>query len=201
MKYTYFAVIISLGMFFCAPLYSDDGLTPVLGEDGIYHYDWYHQSFLELEDDIHEARADGKFLMVKFDQKGCIYCEQVALEIFSEPAINQFVRDNFVVVQLNLFGGRDVTDLDGTVLAENEMAKRWGVIFTPTIYFVSQKGEAGRLIDAADAVMPGAFGKLTFLGMLKWVHAGGPQGEESFQSYFARTMEDIKAEIQAARLR
>ena len=46
--------------------------TPTMGEDGIYHYDWYHQSFLELADDLEEALDDDKIVMIKFDQKGCI---------------------------------------------------------------------------------------------------------------------------------
>jgi len=173
-------------------------LKPTMGEDGIYHYDWYHQSFLELAEDIEEARGDGRILMVKFDQKGCIYCEKVALEILSEPAINAFVREKFLVVQLDLFGNRDVTDLDGTVMPENEIARRWGVLFTPTIYFVTGDKEGDRLVDAADAVMPGAFGKITFMGMLKWIAEDGHNSEETFQKYLSRTMGDIRDEIKAA---
>ena len=109
--------------------------TPTMGEDGIYHYYWYHQSFLELADDLEEALDEDKILMIKFDQKGCIYCEKVALEILSEPAINAYVREHFVVVQLDIYGGREVTDLNGDTRAENEMSRKWGVIFTPPFIF------------------------------------------------------------------
>ena len=159
-------------------------LKPTLGDDGIYHYDWYHQSFFELKDDIDEALSNGKVLMVKFDQKGCIYCEKVALEILSEPAVNRYVRENFLVVQMDIFGSRDVTDLDGTVLPENDMAARWGVVFTPSIYFVAESTNEKRLIDAAAAVMPGAFMKGTFLGMLQWVKTGAYKTEPRFQKYY-----------------
>lgn len=174
-------------------------LEPTLGEDGMYHYDWYHQSFLEMEDDINESLDEGKILMVKYDQKGCIYCEKVALEILSEPAINAFVREHFVVIQLDLYGNRDVTDLDGETLPENEMARKWGVVFTPTIYFVGSPADAQTLPEASDAIMPGAFGKLTFLGFLQWIREGGYDGDEPFQKYFGRRMDDIRSEIEAAR--
>ncbi|MGC6485598.1 MAG: thioredoxin family protein [Candidatus Puniceispirillales bacterium] len=174
-------------------------LTPTMGEDGIYHYDWYHQSFLEMEDDIIEALDEGKILMVKYDQKGCIYCEKIALEILSEPAINAFVREHFVVVQLDLYGNRDVTDLDGETMPENEMARKWGVVFTPTIYFVGTPSDAPTLPEASDAIMPGAFGKLTFLGFLQWIKEGGYDGDEPFQKYFGRRMNEIRSEIDAAR--
>jgi len=174
-------------------------MTPTMGEDGIYHYDWYHQSFLELADDLEEALDEGKVLMIKFDQKGCIYCEKVALEIFSEPAINSYVREHFVVVQLDLYGGREVTDLDGDALAENEMGRKWGVMFTPTIYFLGQPAEGGTIPEQANAVMPGAFGKLTFLGFLEWIVAKGYDGDEPFQKYFGRRMPEIRKTIEEAR--
>ena len=173
--------------------------TPTLAEDGMYHFDWYHQSFLEFEDDINEALAAGKVLMVKIDQKGCIYCEKVAKEILTEPAINSYVRENFMVVQLDLYGNRDVTDLDGTVMAESEMARRWGVLFTPTIYFISEPAKGDQLPQSASAVMPGAFGKLTFLGMLQWVKTGAYKDEPRFQKYFGANTSAIRKQIQAAR--
>jgi len=174
-------------------------LKPTMGDDGIYHYDWYHQSFFELKDDIDEALADGKVLMVKFDQKGCIYCEKVALEILSEPAINRYVRDNFLVVQMDIFGSRDVTDIDGTILPENDMAARWGVVFTPSIYFIAEPADAAKLVDAAAAVMPGAFMKGTFFGMLQWVKTGAYKSEPRFQKYFNDNFQRLRAEMKAAR--
>jgi len=174
-------------------------MTPTMGEDGIYHYDWYHQSFLELADDLEEALDEGKVLMIKFDQKGCIYCEKIALEILSEPAINAYVREHFVVVQLDLYGGREVIDLDGDARAENEMGRKWGVMFTPTIYFLGQPAEGGTIPEQANAVMPGAFGKLTFLGFLEWIVAKGYDGDEPFQKYFGRRMPEIRKTIEEAR--
>ena len=174
-------------------------MTPTMGEDGIYHYDWYHQSFLELADDLEEALDDDKILMIKFDQKGCIYCEKVALEILSEPAINAYIREHFVVVQLDIYGGREVTDLDGDTRAENEMSRKWGVIFTPTIYFLGAPVEGGTIPEQASAVMPGAFGKLTFLGFLEWIVAKGYEGDEPFQKYFGRRMPEIRKIIEDAR--
>ena len=166
MKLNRVMLLVTSAMFLVmSPLQADD-LTPKMGEDGVYHFDWYHQSFLELEDDINEALASGKVLMVKFDQKGCIYCEKVALDVLTDPVINKYVRDNFTVVQLDIFGNRDVTDIDGTVLSESKMAQRWGVVFTPSIYFIAEPPKGDQLPQAAAAVMPGAFGKITFFGML-----------------------------------
>jgi thioredoxin-related protein len=196
MKKCILAAIFLIGL----PVFAHaDDLKPTLGDDGIYHYDWYHQSFFELSDDINEALASGKVLMVKFDQKGCIYCEKVATEILSEPAVNKYVRENFLVVQMDIFGSRDVTDLDGTVLPENEMAARWGVVFTPSIYFITEKKDASKLPEAAAAVMPGAFMRGTFMGMLQWVKTGAYKTEPRFQKYYNDNFQRLREEIKAAR--
>lgn len=172
--------------------------TPTMGEDGIYHYDWYHQSFLELADDVAEAQDEGKAVLVKFDQKGCIYCEKMALEVFSHPAIQDYLKEHYLVIQLDLFGNRDVTDIDGETLAESEMAKRWGVLFTPTMYFVTGKKQGTSLPEISDAMMPGAFGKISFLGLLKWVKEGGPDTDETFQKYLSRTMSELRSALKAS---
>ena len=198
-KIVAFAALIAVYMTMGLSAARAGNSEPTLAEDGMYHFDWYHQSFLELEDDINEALAAGKVLMVKIDQKGCIYCEKVAKEILTEPAINSYVRENFMVVQLDLYGNRDVTDLDGTVMAESDMARRWGVLFTPTIYFISEPVKGDQLPQSASAVMPGAFGKLTFLGMLQWVKTGAYKDEPRFQKYFGNQTSALRNQIQAAR--
>lgn len=172
---------------------------PTLGDDGHYHFDWYHQSFLELSDDLEDAVADDKVLMVMLVQKGCIYCDKVATEILTEPAVNKYVRENFLVVQLDIFGSRDVTDFDGTTMAENEMAAKWGVIFTPSIYFVPSETDKQNLPEAAAAVMPGAFMKGTFYGMLKWIKTGAYKSEPRFQKYYNDNFENIRAIMKSAR--
>lgn len=172
---------------------------PTLGDDGHYHFDWYHQSFLELSDDLEDAVADDKVLMVMLVQKGCIYCDKVATEILTEPAVNKYVRENFLVVQLDIFGSRDVTDFDGTTMAENEMAAKWGVVFTPSIYFVPSETDKQNLPEAAAAVMPGAFMKGTFYGMLKWIKTGAYKSEPRFQKYYNDNFENIRAIMKSAR--
>src|SRR3546814_6942405 len=70
------------------------------------------------------------------------------------------------MVQYNLYGDEEVTDLDGEVLTEKTAARKWGIAFTPTILFLPE-GADGSLDarQAAVASMPGAFQKGTFLDM------------------------------------
>lgn len=177
-----------------APATLDPALMPVLGDDGLYHQPWFVDSFLNLGEDLADATAKGKRLVVIFEQSGCIYCKEVQTEVLTDPVINDFVRTNFDVVQLHLFGDREVTDFDGEVMTEKLLARKWGIFFTPTFVFLPDDpaaalGKPG--IQAAVATMPGAFGKGTFYALFEWVRNKGYTGDEHFQKYVARRLPDL----------
>jgi hypothetical protein len=79
------------------------------------------------------------------------------------------------------------------------MADRWGVVFTPSIYFITERKDVGKLTEAAAAVMPGSFMKGTFRGMLEWVKTGAYKTETRVQKYFHDTYQRIRKEMKAAR--
>jgi thioredoxin-related protein len=110
--------------------------------------------------------------------------------VFSDPAIAKFISDNFMVVQMNLFGDEEVTDFDGAALSEKDMARRWSVVFTPTILFMPDTAPEGAAGAAAVAVMPGAFGKGATRNMFAWVLEKGYGGDEHFQKYHARKLSE-----------
>ncbi|MCR8726205.1 SoxW family protein [Frigidibacter sp. ROC022] len=141
-----------------------------LGDDGLHKPDWLRETFKDLRDDLDEANAEGKRLMIIVEQRGCIYCTRMHEEIFPIPEIDAMIRDTYFVVQLNMFGSTEVTDFDGTTLDEKSMARRWGLMFTPTMIFLPEEVPEGETaVSAAVAVMPGAFGKGTTLALLTWV--------------------------------
>lgn len=158
-----------------------------LGDDGLHKASWMRETFKDLSEDLAEATAEGKRLMVIIEQRGCIYCTKMHEEIFVIPEIEQLLEDRFFVVQINMFGDVEVTDFDGKSLPEKEMVRRWGVLFTPNIYFFPEQVDQGQIAPAAAvATVPGAFGKWTTLNMLNWVLEEGYQTDEPFQKYHAR---------------
>ena len=159
-----------------------------LGDDGLHKPDWLHETFKDMREDLAEANAEGKRLMVIVEQRGCIYCTEMHEKIFVVPEIETLLREKFFVVQMNLYGATDVTDFDGTVLPEKEMARRWGIVFTPTLIFLPEDVPADKTgAQAAVVMMPGAFGKLTTQGLLQWVLERGYEKGELFQEYLTRT--------------
>lgn len=166
-------------------------VAPVRGDDGIYHQTWFNQSFLDLGEDFKEAAAEGKRLAVIFEQRGCIYCTRMHTEVLAQRYINDYVRANFRIVQLDLWGSRDVTDFDGTKLPEKKLAERWGVLFTPTIVFLKDdisalKGQWGQPLEVARMNL--GIGAYTFYDMFTWVRARIYEKDRNFQRFHIERM-------------
>ena len=168
-------------------LFAGAGFAAELGDDGLHKEPWMRDTFKDLSEDLAEANAEGKRLMLLVEQRGCTYCKKMHEEVFVVPEIAQYITDNYFVVQINMFGDVEMTDFDGTVLTEKQMVKRWGALFTPSIYFLPEQVEDGQsAVQAAVAHMPGAFGQWTTLNMLTWVVEKGYDSNEPFQKYHAR---------------
>lgn len=162
-----------------------------MGDDGLHKPTWLEDTFLDMVEDLTEANSQGKRLLVIWEQRGCIYCNKMHNEVFPDPAIDALIRKEFYVVQMNLFGDLEVTDFDGTVMSEREMAGRWGIIFTPTMMFMREGGAmevSGAQFSAA--TMPGAFGTYTTRHLMEWIVQKGYDGDEPFQKYHARKLKD-----------
>ncbi|MCI4662026.1 MAG: thioredoxin family protein [Neomegalonema sp.] len=169
------------------------GQAQTLGEDGLHKTPWMAITFKDMTEDLQSASEQGKRLAIIFEQRGCIYCKKMHEEVFPDPKIAQYISENFMVVQMNLFGDEEVTDFDGESLSEKEMARRWGVVFTPTLMFMPEEvPESGTAAQAAVSVMPGAFGKFTTRAMFQWVKEKGYEGDEHFQKYLARMIAEQK---------
>lgn len=166
------------------------------GDDGLHKTDWMRETFKDLREDLEDANAEGKRLMVIVEQRGCIYCTKMHEEVFPRPEIADFIRENFFVVQLNLHGDLEIVDFDGESLTEKQAARKWGLLFTPSILFLPEEVAEGQTAaQAAVAMMPGAFGPGTTLDLLTWVQEKryALESDEDFQRYHARRIVEREA--------
>jgi thioredoxin-related protein len=165
-------------------------IEPLTLDDGRYTQPWFFNSFLDLKDDLAESAAHGKRLALLWDQRGCPYCQEMHRVNLADPAVNAYIRERFNVVQLDLFGSREVTDFDGETMAEKDLARKYGVLGTPTIQFLPPapadlEGKRGRAVEVAR--MPGYFRPGVFEAMFAFVYDRAYQ-TENFARYFkART--------------
>ncbi len=164
-----------------------------LGDDGLHKTAWMRDTFKDLREDLADANAEGKRLALIFEQRGCIYCTKMHNEVFPKEELASYITDNFFVVQLNLHGDIEVTDFDGETLSEKNMARKWGMLFTPTILFMPEEvPEDATAQSASVAMMPGAFGVGTTLDMFTWVNEKryDLDNGEDFQRYHARRIQE-----------
>ena len=110
-----------------------------LGDDGLHKAEWMRDTFKDLREDLDEANAEGKRLMLIFEQRGCIYCTEMHEKVFPRPQIDSYLKENYFVVQLNLHGDTEIVDFDGEALTEKRAARKWGILFTPTILFLPEE--------------------------------------------------------------
>lgn len=160
-----------------------------LGDDGLHKQPWFAETFLILGEDVEEAAADGKRVAVIFEQKGCPYCREMHTVNFAEPEVTEYIKANFMVVQLNMWGAREVTDLDGKAMEERELARRWRVNFTPTVVFLPTPEEMKAGMTEA-ARLPGYFKPFHFLRMFEYVKAGA-YADQPFQRYLQDKFEEM----------
>jgi thioredoxin-related protein len=168
-----------------------------LGDDGLHKTAWMRETFLDMQEDLAEANAEGKRLVLMVEQRGCIYCEKMHEEVFPDPAVSEYISENFFVVQLNLHGDREIVDFDGEEMAEKQAARKWGILFTPSILFLPEEVPEGQSAAQAQvALMPGAFAKGTTLDLFTWVSEKRYDIEngEDFQRYHARRIQERAAE-------
>lgn len=179
-----------LFLFICGPTWLLAADSDDVGKGGLHSQDWFLLSFKDIGEDIEESAAQGKRLAIVFEQTGCIYCRKMHETILTDPEVSEYIRTHYNVVQVNIFGAEEVTDLDGEVLSEKSAAAKWGVMFTPTVLFMPEilPSEPANALKAAVAALPGGFGKLTFLHTFQWVYEKGYEGDEHFQKYHARKL-------------
>lgn len=103
--------------------------------------DWFKESFLEFNEDVAEAAAAGKRLMVVFHQPGCPYCNAFVERNLSQKDIEKAVRKNFDSIGLNMWGSREIASIDGKNYTEKTFAAALKVQFTPTILFFNEQGK------------------------------------------------------------
>lgn len=171
-------------------------IEPILGEDGMYHQSWFVNSFLDLKEDLAEAAEAGKRFVVMWEQRGCPYCRETHMVNFARPEISHYVRDNFAVLQLDLFGSREVTDFDGEAMEERALARKWGIVFTPTIMFFAERvaeveGKSGAQAEVAR--MPGYFKPFHFITMFEYVKESAYE-RQHFQKFLQAKGDRLRAQ-------
>lgn len=172
-------------------------------EEGLHVQPWFLVSFLDLREDLEEAAAKGKQLVILWEQKGCPYCRELHRVNLRIPEVVDYIRSNFHVIQLNLWGDREVTDFDGEVTTEKKLGRKWRVQFTPTLQFFPPKLGKGSKLSGRDLEvwrLLGYWKPFHFLNTFRYVREKGYKSEPSFQRWLQNLARKMQAEGKEVKL-
>lgn len=164
---------------FAGVTYGEEKLTEGMVNPGFHEQPaWFKNSFLDLKDDVAEAAAQNKRVVLYFYQDGCPYCKKLLEVNFTQKDIADLARARFDVVAVNMWGDRDVVNISGETLTEKRLAAQMRVMFTPTLLFLNEKGQTALRVN-------GYYPPHKFKAALDYV-AAGQEAKEGFRDYFAR---------------
>jgi thioredoxin-related protein len=178
------SVLLGLGGSLVAPAVR----AAVIDASGLPAQPWFLQSFLDLREDLETAAANGKRLAILIEQKGCPFCKQLHEVNFADPVVSEWIRQRFEILQLDLHGSRELTDLDGSKHEEKAFARRIAGQMTPVAIFLpaDPAEAAGRPAHlAAVARMPGYLPPREFLALFRYVYEQAYR-HEGFEAYRRR---------------
>ena len=179
MKQPLLFLIWLLALPFAAVAIEDASLAPGMVNPG-YHEkpEWFKNSFLDLREDVAEAEAAGKRVVLYFYQDGCPYCKKLLETNFALRDIEAKTREHFDVIAINMWGDREVTGMQGETVTEKQFAAQRKVMFTPTLVFLDEQGEDALRVN-------GYYPPHRFTAALDYV-AARQETKQSFRDYLQR---------------
>lgn len=147
-----------------------------LGEDGLYHEDWYLESFLDIAEDIQNAAGKGKRFAILWGLKGCPACKRMHEDHMADSKITDYIRARFEILHLNILGDKEVTDLDGAKRGEKAFSQHYAIRTTPSFQFFPKTADglaAKEPTRREVARMPGLLEPKAFLAMFRYVAEEG----------------------------
>lgn len=104
--------------------------------------EWFKQSFMDIQEDVNEAKENNKHVMLFMTLKFCPYCTKMLNTNFEKGTILQpYIEQNFDVIGIDIRGNKEVTVNEDLTLTEKEYAAKLQVQYTPTILFLNQDNE------------------------------------------------------------
>ena len=199
-----FAMVVIVGPGSAAAS-SKTKLLPAIepNEEGVYVQPWFYESFLNIREDINDSAKEGKQLVILWEQRGCPYCREMHHVNLRRPEIVDYIRENFNVVQLNLWSDREVTDVDGEITTEKKLARKYRVQFTPTIQFFPPALDDHPKAPGHDTEvwrLLGYWKPFHFMNSFVYVKDKGYETEPNFQRWLQGLARKMEAEGKEVKL-
>lgn len=136
-----FSILLVAGLLLLSSAVADTPKGKFFGAIETEFPSWFKESFLDLKEDIAEAAANNKRVMLFFQQAGCPYCNALVERNLSQKDIEEKAREHLDVIVINMWGDKELTHIDGKSYTEKSFAEALNVQFTPTLIFFNEVGD------------------------------------------------------------
>ena len=180
----------------------NDVLTDMVNPGYHEKPEWFKESFLDLREDVAEATASKKRVLLYFYQDGCPYCAKLLQDNLGQKKLADKTRNNFDVIAINMWGDKEVTDLNGQLTTEKKFSEKMKVMYTPTLVFLNEQGNVALRVNgyyapnkfetALDYVRNKNEGKITFRNYVRKYIKKSSSGKLHQQSFILKPPYDLK---------
>ncbi len=133
-------MLIMFLSFFSSILFAKEG--KIVGGEMHEVPNWFKESFLDISEDVEEAKENNKHIMLFMDLDGCPYCTKMLDENFiAKNKTSEFIKKYFDVIDINVKGSREIVWDEDTELTEKQLAEKLKVQYSPTILFFNYDKE------------------------------------------------------------
>ena len=102
---------------------------------------FFTQTFGDLPEEMQLAREDGKLgMLLFFESENCSYCRAMLDKVLSDSHVQDWYRERFVNIAVDIHGDVELKDFDGITLPSKVFADHRRIYLTPVVSFLDLDG-------------------------------------------------------------
>ena len=102
---------------------------------------FFEQTFGDLPEEMQAAREQGKLgMLLFFEAEDCPYCQYMLRKIFNQKHVQDWYRERFVNIAVDIHGDVELKDFDGITLPSKVFSDHRRVFLTPVMSFLDLNG-------------------------------------------------------------
>ncbi len=102
---------------------------------------FFEQTFGDLPEEMQAAREQGKIgMLLFFEAEDCPYCQYMLRKIFNQKHVQDWYRERFVSIAVDIHGDVELKDFDGITLPSKVFSDHRRIFLTPVVSFLDLNG-------------------------------------------------------------
>ena len=102
---------------------------------------FFTQTFGDLPEEMQVAREQGKIgMLLFFEAEDCPYCQYMLRKIFNQKHVQDWYRERFINIAVDIHGDVELKDFDGITLPSKVFSDHRRIFLTPVVSFLDLDG-------------------------------------------------------------